>query len=381
MKTKKLLNIFCHHAENSAVGFYRIIQPARAIADNKLARVVTLPFNPGESLSSVSIEALENVIKWADVALFSRLDNPASLAVMKAIKGTYHIPVLMELDDLPMELNEDSWAFEQYRRDRPFTEYNDPALWAIEQMKASDGIIVTNRYLEARIAKLVPDKASKIHIIPNTIDTEKLKPILKEKKDNIIIGWQGGSNHKYDLEQAREGILRILKEFPHVRFKTFGYNPEWAKNNKQCEHVEWINFGQYYNTLPKLGFDIGIAPLVDNSFNRCKSNLRWLEYSALGIPAVLSAVGPYLTIKHNYNGFSATTEHDWYIQLKYLLTHPKKRQFLAQNAKKSILKLYNPKRYAKRYVRLFSYYATKYAKSGRKLFGKRATRYSIHSIQ
>src|SRR3990172_8720164 len=75
----KLLNALMLHAENSAVGFYRIIQPARAIADNKLARVITLPFNPGESLASVQISELEKVIKWADVALFSRLDNPASL--------------------------------------------------------------------------------------------------------------------------------------------------------------------------------------------------------------------------------------------------------------------------------------------------------------
>ena len=375
------------HAENSAVGFYRIIQPARAIADNKLARVITLPFNPGESLASVQISELEKVIKWANVALFSRLDNPASLAVMKAIKGTYHIPVLMELDDLPMELNEDSWAFEQYRRDRPFTEYNDPVLWAIEQIKASDGIIVTNKYLEARITKLLPQTAlvrnsigRKVHIIPNTIDTEKLKPVFKEKKDTITIGWQGGSNHKFDLEQAREGILAILKEFPNVHFKTFGYNPEWAKKNKQCEHKEWVNFDQYYDTLPALGFDIGIAPLVDNSFNRCKSNLRWLEYSALQIPTILSSVGPYLSVKHNYNGFLASNEHDWYIQLKHLIQHPKKRQFLAKNAYKSITTLYNPKRWAKQYVRIFNYYATQYARSGRKIFNKRSTRYSVNSV-
>ncbi len=379
MKNKKPLNIFLHHAENSAVGFYRVIQPARAIADNKLARAITLPFNPGESLASVQISELEKVIQWADVALFSRLDNPASLAVMKAIKGTYHIPVLMELDDLPMELNEDSWAFEQYRTDRPFTEYNDPVLWAIEQMKASDAIIVTNRYLEARITKIVPHK--KVHIIPNTIDTEKLKPIPKEKKDTITIGWQGGSNHKYDLEQARQGILQILKEFPHVRFKTFGFNPEWAKKNKQCIHQEWVNFGQYYDTLPKMGFDIGIAPLVDNSFNRCKSNLRWLEYSALDIPTIVSSVGPYLTTKHNYNSFQAATEHDWYIQLKFLINHPKKCQFLAKNAKKSILKLYNPKRHAKQYVRIFAYYATKYARSARYLVKNRGINYSVNPVK
>jgi glycosyltransferase involved in cell wall biosynthesis len=39
--------------------------------------------------------------------------------------------------------------------------------------------------------------------------------------------------------------------------------------------------------------DVGIGPLRDTRFNRCKSDLRAREYMALGIVPVLPFVGPY----------------------------------------------------------------------------------------
>jgi hypothetical protein len=32
--------------------------------------------------------------------------------------------------------------------------------------------------------------------------------------------------------------------------------------------------------------DLLLAPLINNAFNRSKSNIKWLEFSALGIPMV-----------------------------------------------------------------------------------------------
>jgi len=45
--------------------------------------------------------------------------------------------------------------------------------------------------------------------------------------------------------------------------------------------------------LAGLQLDLAIAPLEDNRFNACKSNLRLLEYGACAVPVVCSDVGPY----------------------------------------------------------------------------------------
>jgi len=40
-------------------------------------------------------------------------------------------------------------------------------------------------------------------------------------------------------------------------------------------------------------WQIAVAPLRDTPFNRCKSDLKFLEYSALGLPGIFSDVVPY----------------------------------------------------------------------------------------
>lgn len=362
MPRSELLRIFAHHAQNSAVGWYRIIQPTRAITKQKLARVVTIDFRPGEPLTTIKTDELDRVIQWADVALFSQLDNPVSLATAGSIKMTYNIPLLMELDDLPMELNDDSWAFSQYRQDNPMGGA-DASYWALKQMQLSDGIIVTNEYLKMRVEKLLIDRPSKrVWVMPNTVDVGLFK---NRPNKTITIGWQGGSNHVRDLELVRPAILRILKENPLVRFQTFGYQPAWTVGARGCKHERWVTFDKYYKTLGNLGLTIGIAPLVDNAFDRCKSNLRWLEYSALGIPTVASPVGPYQCIRNNATGLYAHDEHGWYTTLTALIKRPKTRARIATNALRTVRRSYSPYVWAKRYVQCFNFYAAKFARSAR----------------
>lgn len=67
---------------------------------------------------------------------------------------------------------------------------------------------------------------------------------------------------------------------------------EWLKvikppkgNTSYPYFVRWlVNSGSY---------DIGIAPLVDDVFNGCKSDIKFLDYSALGIPTLCSRNNAY----------------------------------------------------------------------------------------
>ena len=57
----------------------------------------------------------------------------------------------------------------------------------------------------------------------------------------------------------------------------------------------FVSIDVYPQTLANLDLDIAIAPLEDNHFNACKSNLRLLEYGAMGWPVVCSDVYPFRT--------------------------------------------------------------------------------------
>jgi glycosyltransferase involved in cell wall biosynthesis len=54
----------------------------------------------------------------------------------------------------------------------------------------------------------------------------------------------------------------------------------------------WIPFNKYHNIYAMA--DLSLAPLVDNGYNRCKSELRAVLAGAWGVPTVCSAVAPYL---------------------------------------------------------------------------------------
>ena len=43
---------------------------------------------------------------------------------------------------------------------------------------------------------------------------------------------------------------------------------------------------------------------MDNIFNRCKSDIKYIEYSALGIPAVCQDIDVYKRCKHTFNSGS-----------------------------------------------------------------------------
>jgi len=58
-------------------------------------------------------------------------------------------------------------------------------------------------------------------------------------------------------------------------------------------------------------FDVGLAPLVSNKFNDCKSDLKILDYTAMGIVPVVSNVISYRDTATNYNCAFVTEDHNW----------------------------------------------------------------------
>jgi hypothetical protein len=74
---------------------------------------------------------------------------------------------------------------------------------------------------------------------------------------------------------------------------------------------------------------IGIAPLADTRFNRCKSWLKPLELSALGIPWVASPRDEYWRLHRKGCGVLADTPRRWHRELKRLQGSPALRAELS----------------------------------------------------
>jgi GT2 family glycosyltransferase/glycosyltransferase involved in cell wall biosynthesis len=80
-------------------------------------------------------------------------------------------------------------------------------------------------------------------------------------------------------------------------------------------------------------WDLAVAPLQDTLFNHYKSDLKYLEYAALGLPGVFSDRAAYATVEDGDTGLKVGDEaEDWIRAVTSLAESPADRDALAERA-------------------------------------------------
>lgn len=175
-----------------------------------------------------------------------------------------------------------------------------------------------------------------IHTIQNTLPCWDY-PILPKDDSRIRIGWAATLTHSGDMNKELLFALdKLTNEFDNVELVFVGYNP-FSKWNKKVEHYEYIEAKEFLNFYNELRLDIGIMPLVDNTFNSCKSDVKYIENSVSNTVCVASNVAPYRkSIKHDETGKIIVSDKEWYNTLKTLIQDKPLRNRLANNAYKDV---------------------------------------------
>ncbi|MCJ7696161.1 MAG: glycoside hydrolase family 99-like domain-containing protein, partial [Anaerolineaceae bacterium] len=139
-------------------------------------------------------------------------------------------------------------------------------------------------------------------------------------------------------------VLEKLIEIYPEKIKLHFWGIEPPANLKTKALVEWTPvrnhlYKDFVEDFQNLQADIFVAPLVDHLFNRCKSPIKFLEYSALGIPGVYSHLDPYQeVISHGRNGYLASSQEDWQHYLVMLIEDNELRHSIAKNAQQTVQK-------------------------------------------
>ncbi len=101
---------------------------------------------------------------------------------------------------------------------------------------------------------------------------------------------------------------------------------------------------RFARRLASLRPDIGLAPLGEGEFGRAKSELHWLEYSAVGAATVASRLhpsGPYDVIRDGVDGFLAESPAEWRRCLADLVADPARRGDTAERARERMIAEYS----------------------------------------
>jgi glycosyltransferase involved in cell wall biosynthesis len=278
--------------------------------------------------------------KLFDAIIIQRgaVDLETAKIILKKCKEN-KIKVIYESDD-------DLLSIEESNRNYPHLKKRIEAMDYL--IKNSDLLTVSTDVLSERF-----DNANETSVVRNYL-VKELQPIKNIKTQNdtksIDIGYYGTLTHDDDLLMIEEPVRNIITKFKekydiNVNLYIIGgmnkkHEESWFSKIEIPENATaFVSFMEWLRNNAK--FDIMIAPLKDTIFNNAKSELKYIEYTALGIPGIYSDLPPYNSVvEDGLNGLLAKNNKDWEVKLEKLILDHNLRIKIVENAQKHIKESY-----------------------------------------
>ncbi|WP_051229294.1 glycosyltransferase family 9 protein [Paludibacterium yongneupense] len=282
------LGILSFDPADSACGRLRVIDPF-----SLLTPWVETSIFPGITLRAFNEHSsdLTTFLGWADVFLVQRaMLNERTRSLWQPVLDSGK-PVLFEVDDWLPALPAAHPQFEDY------TPTELKVCWQRHLPKMSR-LIASTEHLAATMRPW----NDRVQVIPNLLARQRWQdyPLADNGDEPVTIAFCGTATHNGDLRLISDALLRIVNTFgSQVRFLFWGGSlPHGFEQVQNVTLVpKTVDYQDYLAHLSTLKIDIGIAPLEENPFNDGKSDLKWLEYSAVGAACVASDVPAYAEAK------------------------------------------------------------------------------------
>ena len=242
----------------------------------------------------------EEMIKEKDINIFlvNRFCETESLIKILEWKQKYGFKLVVDIDDY----------WELFTQHLSYSNYRLNGIGKIIQsyIKHADLVTCTHSRLWAEIIKI--NKNCKV--IPNALPFDKDQfTIVKIPHDKVTIAHTGSITHYPDIKQLKAPIYALSKDkrfVANTRMLLCGWNEfnKWhwdemaniytANEKLEYKILESLPVDLYMNHYAEA--DILVTPLLDNRFNKLKSNLKALEAGAKNIPIMTFNRDPYADI-------------------------------------------------------------------------------------
>jgi glycosyltransferase involved in cell wall biosynthesis len=347
MSKTKILTIYTEWATNEwrkannaygGVGYYRVVKPAQYYSKYYQVDVA----GDLSMFGKTDAERWKNIFNQYDIVYPRHCDNHHATSAMLAFGSYYGKKVIMDLDDNYLAIKKDNPAYEVYK---PGSEKMISTSVGIE---LCDAITVSTEPLKKAYRHLNKN----IFVLPNCNDYRDWIGRNKKWDDGKIrIGYSGSITHDSDMAIVLPIIKELLGKYPNLQFEVLGAVKDKASFLKNFEGVEdriKILYGTqgwegYPQIIKATGWNIGLAPLVDDKFTICKSHIKWMEYAMCDIPCVASKTYPYYkkiqgtnTIIDGQTGLIANNQKEWRDKLTSLIESESLRKKIYINAQNYI---------------------------------------------
>ncbi len=262
-------------------------------------------------------------LRWADVAVLSRLDSLLGRECAKRMRKAGKTLVYMLDDDL-LHVPENCQSARHYAQ--KVVQRNIQSTLACCDALLSPSPEILTRYAQAGQQRLLVEEPA-LFFTP---------PIPKQEGAIVRIGVAATPDRQADIEGVLAGALKRVHAAcgERVAFEFFGAAPSFAPAIGATALPFQPDYESYLRTLHARQWDIALAPMPDTPFHRCKHYIKFVEYASAGAAGVFSAVPPYtrLDMEEDIGVFCENSEDAWYEAVMALISDREKREGIRRAA-------------------------------------------------
>jgi len=287
------------------------------------------PIRWGTSLEEGHLTVDPAAAHGADIVVVQR-NFPAAATYTSLRKiAALGLPVIYDLDDAIFHIGPGHRQYAHYKGYFPYVR------WMLRQ---ADLITVSTQPLAEAISQ---HTSRPIALQPNIVDFALFdaQPRVRGSRCNLLVS--GTPTHRADWEIIEPVLSDLLAtRADELKLTFFGDLPEKFRGHPAVEAIGYEpDYARYAEVIRKLDANFSLVPLLDSQFNNSKSNIKWLEYSAAGIPGIYSNVEPYsASITGGEDGLLVqNTPEAWKRAINSLIDNPQRCADLATHARQAVL--------------------------------------------
>lgn len=310
--------LFIPSTMSGGVYYYRVYTPMKALCD-QYPNEFDITINNTWKYTDVE---KDDIGKNFDIVCFHQCLFTSSFQeeVWKMIiycKKEYGTKFVLDIDDY--------WDYHKNHPAREACVFNMFPEKMMMNFKLFDYVTTTTEYFKNIIKDYFPE--DNIYVFENGISSnDEQFSTKKNKSDKLRIGLTGGSSHTEDIKQLLEFPKYLTeKQLDEIELVLCGYDNKnaekvvidetgkvidrqpladkdnwWVqtenKLKQEFKHYKRIEtkdimkgeFGKIYEDI-----DVLLVPLTNNKFNRCKSELKFIEAGFTNTAVISSKVIPY----------------------------------------------------------------------------------------
>jgi glycosyltransferase involved in cell wall biosynthesis len=313
------------------------------------------PLSRQVSEGSCLIEMVDesDVAKLGPPALKSLWQRFAPTAlIMSRYAGGLEAPIVAEAhrEGVPIiyHIDDNLFSVPEELGPQKFARYNDPKRIAAltAAMTAADRVYASTPELARQLGERLPEArifAGEIYCAHTCLVKGPSARLTPGRP--ITVGYMGTSGHARDLDMVVPAIAALLDRHASLRFETFGTiempSALTRFGRRIAHHQSVADYDAFIRRLAEIGWEVGIAPLIDSPFNRCKADTKWVEYTAAGIAVVASDLPVYSHACHDGCGLLVGPD-GWERAICRLVTDEGARTGMIGTAQQKLAQKYAP---------------------------------------